>query len=225
MRSNSLNRGLGALLALCLTVTGCAGFHPTHLPVMQLDDFSYRSEQGGVTVAFDDFSRPEIKTYFASDLASKNIWPVRIMIVNGAGQSYLFSKGMIDPTVANSHETARRGRRAAGHRLFWGWLFTATFFGIPIGVPLLVTGFQALSANSSMETEFKRLEIQDGTVEPGETRAGVIYFHQPNLPDTIRVDLLNAQTNDPLKISVGLKEQPVSAVTPKIVPDVTPTGF
>lgn len=188
----------------CFLLTGCAHFEPVAFPKYEPKDYPYYSREGGVEFGVLKFSPEEIKTYFASDLVKKNVWPVRILLVNKGEHAYLFSKGMIEPPVTSSLEAARRGRRSAGHRLFWGNVLIATFFGIPIGIPLVVGGFQALDANAFMEAAFKRNEIQDGELKTGESLSGILFFHRPDLPDAIQVVLFDSKTDEKLKLSVDL---------------------
>lgn len=217
-------RGLGirvGVLLLCLLLTGCAGFKPLRVPNFEFEDYPYRTEQSGMAVAVRTFTPAEIKHYFASNLAKKNVWPVLASIVNEGEQSYLFSKGLIEPQVASAYVAARKGRRAAGHRLFWGSAFTATLIGAPIGLPLLGTGAQALGSNNSMEGEYARREIADGEIQPGNSVTGILYFHLPGLPREITFTFIDSKTDKRLRLPVDLAHVP-SSTTKMITADVQP---
>jgi len=187
-------------------VTSCARFEPVSFPDYAPEDYPHQLERSSVTFGVGTFSREEVKRYFASDLTKKNIWPVRVLLINKSNRSYLFSKGMIEPQPTTSLVAARKGRRSAGHRLVWGSILIATFFGIPLGIPLVVGGFQALDANSYMESDYQRREITDGTVHSQETLSGIVFFESPNLPNSCKVELMDKKTDQKLSLTVDLSK-------------------
>lgn len=192
------------VLLLCASLAGCAGFKPVRIPNLEIEEYPYRAGQNGVAVAVRTFTPAEIKRYFASSLAKKNVWPVLTNIVNESEQAYLFSKGLVEPEVTSAYVAARKGRRAAGHRLFWGSVLTYSIIGAPIGLPLLGTGAQALGSNNSMESEYARREIADGEIEPGSSVTGILYFHLPQPPQEITFTFIDSRTENRLRIPVDL---------------------
>lgn len=216
-------RVLAVLVVICMLSNSCAHFRPTSFPIYEPKDYPFQAENDKVSFAVGNFTHEEVKIYFASDLIKKNIWPVRVRLVNKSEKTYLFSKGMIKPKVASSHLAARQGRKSVGHRVFWGYVLILTFFGIPLGVPLVVGGFQAMGANSHMESAYARYEIQDLEMKPGDALSGILFFHQPDLPDTIEVLLIDSQTDQKLNLTVGLTEKMMSM--PSKLPSVTPDAI
>ncbi len=194
-------------LVLFLQVfSGCASYHPVSLPKYQWSDYQTIAEVDGFKIGASAFQLAEIDQYFATPLYKKNIWPVRVMVLNESNRTVLFSKGMIVAAPVSPNIVARKGKRSVGHRLFWGWLLTATFFGAPIGIPLLVGGFQAMSANSKMEFDFSGKQIQDGMLEPKDELKGILFFEQPNAPDTFTVTFLDSQTDEKISIPVTINQ-------------------
>lgn len=208
--NHSICRALVIPLLLCVMMSACTRFEPVPFPIYKAQDYPYQVTSEDLTFSAGTFTQDEVKRYFASDLVKKNIWPVRAMIENSSSKTYLFSKGMIKPEATTSLEAARRGRRSAGHRLFWGYVFISSFFGIPIGVPLVVGGFQAMSANSYMETDYRHREIRDGEIKAGETITGILFFHRPDLPSAIEVALLEAITDNKLILNIDMAKVTIS---------------
>lgn len=207
MKKKRFSQILAFLIAVTCFVSGCATFEPAPFPNYGVEDYPYLTKQGDVTFAVGRFTRQEVKHYFSANLPKKNIWPVRVIITNKSERSYLVSKGMVEPRVSSSLEAARRGRRSAGHRLFWGYLLILTFFGIPIGLPLVVGGGQAMDANSLMETNFRQRELSDGKITPGETFSGILFFHRPDLPREVTLTLIDTQTDGQLDLKVDLTQE------------------
>lgn len=207
MKKRKFNQRLALFIAATFFISGCARFEPVPFPNYTADDYPYLTRKGNVTFAVGRFTREEVKIYFAAELPKKNIWPVRATVTNNSSRSYLFSKGMIEPRVASSLEAARRGRRSAGHRLFWGYLLILSFFGIPIGLPLVVGGGQAMDVNTLMETNFRQRELTDGKITPGETFSGILFFHRPDLPKEILLTLIDSETDQQLDLKVDLTQE------------------
>lgn len=201
-----LKNFLAWALAASMVFQGCARFEPTPMPVADPQDFPYGLVKDGIEVRIAPFSAQEVETYFASKLTRKNVWPMRVGIENESRKTYLFSKGFAGPHRISSHEAAREGRRKAGWRLAWGLIFFATFFGIPIAIPLFVTGCQALGANSYMESEYRNWEIPDRELGPGDSVSGILFFQSPNVPAQVQISLLDPETEEHLGLTVDLSE-------------------
>ncbi len=207
-------------LIISLVITGCAQFKPNAFPNYGPEDYPFSTQNGSVSFSIGSFSPSEVETYFASDLVKKNIWPVRAILVNKSELTYLFSKGMIEPHVTSSLVAARQGRRSVGHRLFWGYVLIISFFGIPLGVPLVASGFQAMNANSHMESAYTRLEFKDQEIKPGGTLSGILFFHQPDLPKNITVVLLDAKTDQKLSLKVDMAKLAAVPGAPETLPTI-----
>lgn len=198
-------RKIAYFLIFAFIFNGCASFKPVPMPELDPKDFPVQTSKDGVEVKVATFSREEIKEYFASDLAKKEVWPMRLSIKNNSNKNYLFTKGLIQPNRLASHEASREGKRGAGWRLTVGLILFISFFGIPLAIPFIVGGCQALSANSYMSKRYQEWEIQDTKLTPGTAANGIVFFQKTTPPHEFVVTLLEDETDQRLEIPVTLQ--------------------
>ena len=98
------------LVASCLTLVGCAGFHPTYPGARPFLDRVQTKEADGLRVSVAVLGRDETRDAFGVDLGGKGIQPVWIEISNETRDEILFLPGGIDREYYSPQEAAYIGK-------------------------------------------------------------------------------------------------------------------
>lgn len=172
------------LLALLFLIQpGYASHHFPDYPVQPASAYSNKMAKAGLIVAVEPVEDPtQQKTYFNSQLSSKGILPVLIVIQNTTTDTYLFDKSAVG--LADAPEVTGKGTRKTASKLGSGGLIDLTLI---------------IEVTEVRENLMKK-EVRSKTLSPGFSVYGFIYVPVPT--DTprkkmhLQVPLTNAETSE-----------------------------
>jgi hypothetical protein len=102
------------LLAGILFVAGCASFGPAPLDQLEFRDRAQRRSEAGLAVEVAVLSADESRRAFDTDLASRDIQPVWVQIVNDTDEAFWMVPLGIDPDYYSPFEAAYRSHSVLG---------------------------------------------------------------------------------------------------------------
>ncbi len=137
--------------------------------------------------------RKEIKRYFGVDLIALNLLPVYVNAKNESSSSFVVSREWVSletgPSISAENpggtqvrsQAQRAGSQAEAGAT--GFLVLAAIT-MPIGLIVFMPAINKMSSDASEITyHFATNELQMGTLSPGETAEGFVYFDLPESQD------------------------------------------
>ena len=182
-RTNSL-AVICTLAVLFLVQPGYSSHHFPDYPVRPAGEYANKVANAGLIVAVEPVEDPEQqKTYFNSNLSSKGILPVFIVIQNtSATDAYLFDKSAVG--LGDAAEITGKGTRRTASLLGSGGLVDLTL---------------ATDATQVRENLMKK-EVRSKTLSPGSSVYGFVYVpvptDAPRKKMHLQVPLTNAQSGE-----------------------------
>ena len=183
-----------------------------------------RVEQDHIVVTVDILRADQTQEIFNTDLLRKQIQPISIMIHNGSGQPYEFTKANVEAQHVSAGDAARA---AYPNPILTGvrvvkWLVLV----IPVSIAKFFVNiipafyFPSISEanrrpvlSSDVRAEFLQVEIPDKTIAPNESLEGFVFVRPLPVGKPLRFSLVNPKTQQPLVFDIPVAT-PASSDTP-----------
>jgi hypothetical protein len=171
---------------------GCASYKPTPLPNLQPEFATYSESIENVTLACKALSKKECKKYFDRDIIGKGYQPLLMTIINDTNRQILFSPEGVSLPVCSPQEVARKCHTStAGRATAYG---VGALFLWPLAIPAIVDGVKSSKANTKLDRDFSKKNLEQIVINPYATHDGVIFFSNNEYQESFTVKLVDKET-------------------------------
>ena len=166
-------------LAILLGLSGCASYAPTSATAPASSSLPFMVTDGNVTVGADPYTQAErLKACFGGDLNDVGVLPIQVIVRNDGDRKILVRPSDVILVIPNCGQFCPAGASAAASKMesIGGVVASGVAFGI-IGV--LVASNAEDKARAARLEDYKRKELQESRLGPGESASGFLYFVPP----------------------------------------------
>ena len=174
-----MKRALVCCLAIFVGLSGCASYAPTSAPSPKSSSLPFTVTEGYVTVGADPYTQADrLKACFGGNLNEAGVLPIQVMIRNDGDRKILVRPSDVLLVLPGGGQFCPSGASAAASKMesIGGVVASGIAFGL-IGV--LVASSAEDKARGARLEDFKRKELQEARLGPGESASGFLYFVPP----------------------------------------------
>ena len=169
-------RGLALVVALSLTLEGCASYSPTSAPVPRAVTMPVSRTEGNLLIGVDPHVQSDRqKVVFDGNLSEAGILPIQIGLENQGGRRLLIRRTDMMLVLPSGQRLSPAGASAAASRMesIGGVVGAAIAFGI--------SGYLAASsaeekARTARLVDFRNKELREDAIGKGESTHGFVFF-------------------------------------------------
>jgi hypothetical protein len=174
-----------ALLALIAGafISGCSTMNVTEFKAQPASTYRYKAETNGLTLAVEPFTaKHQVKETFNTDVVSKGIIPVLVVVENNGSATYLLAKEKAlvgkGSTNALTGQLSTGGTGDTAAKVGAGFLAVSIISGpaVVVAAPLLIGGMKAMSNADVIRHNLSDKALASHTIEPGKRAYGFLYF-------------------------------------------------
>jgi hypothetical protein len=171
-------------LTALLIAGGCSTQQLSDYRTRPVDEYRYSQVENGIAVIIDPLTdTADAEKYFGTDLASKGILAVMIIVKNGGATSVLVATEKIALGQGQAGYSPKGSDSAGDTATGMAAGLGASVLLPPLIVPLVV--FLPIASNmiansNEMKHNFQTKELRTKTLSPGESTSGFMYFRIPS---------------------------------------------
>jgi len=161
--------------------------------------------------------------WFHASAVQRGIQPLALILHNGSADPYWFDLASVSPRAIPSDRAARRLSSThplvtAARYVEWLTFLPLSLVFVSIVEPSTGLEFPGMeevicrptsSHPLDLQAQLMRYELSAVSLDPGETRAGLLLIHPPALGDRLSVKLVNGRTHEPLVLSWNAQPAPL----------------
>lgn len=171
-----MRRFLIVVLVALLAAPGCASYTPSSAPVPVTSAMPVCMLEGTMSVGVDPYTQKERqKSCFDGDLNGAGVIPIQVSIINKGENPVLFRNSDALLILADGTQMTPASASAAAAKMESNAGVVAAAFGFGL-VGALVASSAEDKARAARLEDFKRKEIKESKLAPGQSVNGFLYF-------------------------------------------------
>ena len=188
-----------SLVVSSLFLGGCARYDVQ--PLHKLLSVSTNQDEGVVSFSYKIFDRNDCKRFLDRNVLAAGYQPIQITIVNNSDSSVEFSKTRFSLPYVSAEEIA--------HKVHTSTLARASSYGVgalflwPLAIPAVVDGVMSSEANSKLDGDFARKELQDQIINPHSSIDGLIFVSSGSIVSEFSFTLIDAISKERIELSTS----------------------
>ncbi len=194
-----------------------------NLPFETIAQTAAKTQQQDIAAAWALITPETAAGWFHAAAVQRGIQPLALILHNGSADPYWFDPASVSPRAISPDRAARQLSSAhplvtAARYVKWLTLLPLSLVFVSIVEPSTGLEFPGMeevirrpmySDPLDLQAQLMRYELPAVSLDPDETRAGILLIPSPALGDRLSVKLVNGRTHEPLVLSWTAQPAPI----------------